>query len=561
MKFFLKKNSSKYYMVLLCLTCLLVIVGVGLRFYNINKNDFVFYDEGYYLNYNRPLGELLMRYYPDHFQDFKKAVNTYVLISLSTGKALWFLIADARYFVKKLTAWYYPKIISAIMGVLTFFMLFKFAKRFYSSQLIAWIAVALLAILPSHVFYSRIGLQEALSTLLFLMGFYFYIFPRKFGWRTFLAGFMLAGAFFSNYRLIILPVLVGFCEFYFAIHTVYQNKDQKSKSSCQRYIMDLWQRINIRKYVWWLITFSFFIVVIGNIDNGRNTVVTFSWMFHQAHLAEEHFDPINLLSYPYYIFRLENVFFGFYFFSNIYFWFIKKKRIFFPFCFVLLQMFIFSFTSSKGARYLCVMTPFMVMSVAYVMYMLFQNKRARIVQYFFIFTIFIMIGGMLNKSMAIASITSDYQKATNYLLSKDKDVQFVSTQSYIQNLFVRNRDQVKECPQHFFPLVRLYSEGYRYLVLGPQSYISWTAESEKFFPHLKGHLEYIIKNFKPIQTFFHFNDVMLERFVFEHSSNLKQSIRFLRLSKKEHYGKLSIYDLSQAIPVMLTVLTKEQIKK
>ena len=36
-----------------------ILLGIGLRFYRITEPDFVFYDEGYYLNWSRPLGELM----------------------------------------------------------------------------------------------------------------------------------------------------------------------------------------------------------------------------------------------------------------------------------------------------------------------------------------------------------------------------------------------------------------------------------------------------------------------------------------------------------------------
>ena len=51
---------------------------------------------------------------------------------------------------------------------------------------------------------------------------------------------------------------------------------------------------------------------------------------------------------------------------------------------------------------------------------------------------------------------------------------------------------------------------------------------------------------KPIKTFPHFNHKLLERFVFEHSESLEDSIAFLK-SDKGHLGELRIYDIRQAV--------------
>ena len=44
----------------------------------------------------------------------------------------------------------------------------------------------------------------------------FYLFPRKFGFRTFISALLLVGAYFTNYRLIFIPVVVAAAEFFWA---------------------------------------------------------------------------------------------------------------------------------------------------------------------------------------------------------------------------------------------------------------------------------------------------------------------------------------------------------
>ncbi|MCC6758151.1 MAG: glycosyltransferase family 39 protein, partial [Candidatus Omnitrophica bacterium] len=194
----------------------LILAGVIFRWAGINDSDFIFYDEGYYLDWNRPFGEALAHHRLTGLDEVSKAAYAYVSRCLASGKTLWFMIADSRIFFGGLEQWSFSRVWAAIIGVATLALTFLFAKKFFKNKNIALGATALLAVLPSHVFYSRIGMQESLSTILVLSGFYFYLFPPKFGWRTFAAGFFWGMAYFSNYRLIMLPVMITFCEMYLA---------------------------------------------------------------------------------------------------------------------------------------------------------------------------------------------------------------------------------------------------------------------------------------------------------------------------------------------------------
>ena len=159
-----------------------ILLGTFLRFYQITHNTFFFFDEGLYLNLHRKYLVLINYVHPRTFHDIAGALNLCIRLSLGEGKALWFFISHLRVFFGGLEAWYFPRVVSAVSGVLTLAVIFFFARRFFSSVRAGWISVVLLALLPSHVFYSRLGLQETTCTLFFLLGFYFYLFPRGFGW-------------------------------------------------------------------------------------------------------------------------------------------------------------------------------------------------------------------------------------------------------------------------------------------------------------------------------------------------------------------------------------------
>ena len=160
-----------------------ILLGVAFRFYQITDSDFVFFDEGYYLNWNRPLGEILAVHHLKEGEVFQ-ALAAFLSHTLASGKTLWFLLVDSRFFWGGLQDWSFPRVLAAILGVGTLLLTYAFSWRYFGNKKIALLSAALLAVLPSHVFYSRIGLQESLSTFLVLAGFYFYTFPAVFNGRT-----------------------------------------------------------------------------------------------------------------------------------------------------------------------------------------------------------------------------------------------------------------------------------------------------------------------------------------------------------------------------------------
>jgi len=92
-------------------------------------------------------------------------------------------------------------------------------------------------------------------------------------------------------------------------------------------------------------------------------------------------------------------------------------------------------------------------------------------------------------------------------------------------------------------LLGFYKQGARYLIEDPQAYISWTADGRRFSPPLDGFLETALKKAKPIGTFPHLNNFLLQRFVLDHNEQILDSIKFLSLAPSAEFGKIRIYDL------------------
>ncbi len=510
---------------------MLALIGLGIlmRFYQITRDEFYLYDEGLYLNYNHMLLKLWNLHPPQDWEQWKETLLVWFRFSLASGKALWFLLIDARIFFGGLKLLFFPRLVSAIAGVLTLWVTFLFAKRFFNSKWTGLLSTVFLAVLPSHIFYSRLGFQEALSTLFFISGFYFYVFPKTLNKRTFLSSLLFVGAYFTNYRLIVLPALVAFSEI------VLSFSEKKLP--------------NFRKYLWHTLTFLFFVIMIGNLDMKENAMVTYSWMFHQANLAEGHFDWFNLFSYPYYLFRLESFLFGVLFFGNLYYIYRREWNKIFPFALVCFQMLIFSFPPEKAARYLCVVTPFMAMAAASLLVFIFEETKDQVLKAASISLCIFALMTLFVKSFQITASHSDYKPSMEFLTKGNPNAHILSTQPWIQNLYVADRKKVLECPHTFERFARFYTNGFRFLILCPQAYISWMESGKKFTFKLENYLVFVSSSVKPVKVFGHLSRVMLERFVFEHNENLWQSVVFLNSHRKD-LGAIRIYDMKQVLAMI-----------
>ena len=165
-----------------------------------------------YLGYNRAFLNLVANNPAHDLNELGIILSLMFKTALTTAKALWFFILNLRVFVLGPEAWFFARWVSAFSGLATVVLLYFWVKRYFNSQRIAILSALLLLILPSHVFYSRLGMQEALSTLLFLSAIYLYMLNERIRWPFFVSAFLLACVYFTNYRMIIAPVFIAFIE-------------------------------------------------------------------------------------------------------------------------------------------------------------------------------------------------------------------------------------------------------------------------------------------------------------------------------------------------------------
>jgi hypothetical protein len=518
-----------------------VMLGVFLRIYGLGDSGIFFYDEALYLNHSLQAFDIIRAQHLAGFSDLWKAFFFYIHWPLNFTKPIWILIVDSRFLFTQWNDWDYAKFASCFFGVMTLPLLFFFARRFFNSLAIACLSVAILALLPGHVFYSRIGLQEAFSAFVVLAGFYVYMFPNRFGKNAFFAGLLLSMAYLANYRLIMLPGLLVVTELWFGLVAK--------------------QGVRWRHLVWTCVTFLAVMVVVGSLLGGTQIRYTFAWVFHQQDMAVSKRLWTEIFAYPYYLFRLENWVLAGAFFASIYFLVRRRWVMAWPFVVVCVQMLFFTTATDRGARYIAIVLPLMAMSSAALIYTVYQDVKHQAKVIVLVVVLFLMFSGMIWRSAELISDVSAYEPSVQYLLEKSTDVKFVTTQDLVQRLYVHDRGHVLPVPEDVFVLFQDYAKGYRYLILDPQGYISFTGNDYKWGLPLKGYVSFIERTVLPLKTFSHFNHAVMERVVFEHSDNLFQSIRYLNSPDLAKMSSLRVYDMTMVIRALSGVMGQAQHQK
>ncbi|MCA9394645.1 MAG: hypothetical protein KC900_10605 [Candidatus Omnitrophica bacterium] len=517
---------------------LAIVVGIGLRFFRITENTFVFYDEGMWLLQGRDLVEAMETAGEAGKPSSGRLIEAAFHLSLRTGKALWAFMSMLRGFFVGADGFFFTRIISAVAGTVTIGLTFLFARRFYASTTVGLLAAAVLAVMPTHIFYSRLALQEAFSACFFLLGMYLYVFGKRVSVGTFLSGLCFASVFFVNYRMIIIPFFVAAAE-------VYLNLTQGRRPS-------------VIKWACSTAVFLGLVFGIGALDGAANLRVTFGWMFHQGELAKGTFAPLNLLSYPYYMLTFEGVLFSLLFWANGYLLWKGERRAIFPWVMVLVFMAVFSLPQEKGVRYLTSALPFIAVAVAWSGWRMFSGFPSRGVRWGIIAAVSVMAAGMIGSGIRVAGFNNDYRAAISDIRREQPDAKFVSTQSMIQKLYVADPRDVMEFRYHMNYLAFLNGQGYRYLVIDPQAYVSFTENDLRFEQKLKGFLDFIEKNVEPEREYRHFSRPLLKRFVLEHNEHLGRSLAFVRDSEEQGFGKLRVYDLNKVLFIMKMAVAQWQ---
>lgn len=199
-------------------------------------------------------------------------------------------------------------------------------------------------------------------------------------------------------------------------------------------------------------------------------------------------------------------------------------------------MFLFSFAAEKGARYLCVVFPFAVMGVAFTVNYL-HRSRPKIAYGMLV----LMILGFCYSDVKIISASTGYQRAVNHLKANDPNAKILATQPVVEKLFISNEADIEALPKTIGETAFLVSKGYRYLIIDPQLYISWTADGQRFSLKELDFIAQLRQQGRLIEQIPHMDNALLERFVLDHNQDLRASLNFL--SNAGNHADIFIYDL------------------
>ena len=146
--------------------------------------------------------------------------------------------------------------------------------------------------------------------------------------------------------------------------------------------------------------------------------------------------------------------------------------------------------------------------------------------------------------------TSGYKQSMQDLVAENQEAKVLSTQPVVQKLFAGHLKNVAPAPDDMKTLLRYYMNGYHYIIVDPQAYISYTEDKRRFTPKLENYLEFLVRYAPPLKEYDHFSPGALKRFVLEHNIDLETSLSFLKRNKDGELGKLRVYDIKESLILM-----------
>lgn len=164
---------------------LIITIAAFLRFYNLNNIGPIFYDEGQYISESVYVKDILiwssnlvskLPFSNEKAKLIDQNVRSFKTMgqALKTGRPVHNLITTTGLFLmpQKLIG---GNFILAGIGVVNILLTYLLAYKITSSRFQALIAAAILAVLPLHIFYSRLVMAEVDSQFFFLIALIFYI--------------------------------------------------------------------------------------------------------------------------------------------------------------------------------------------------------------------------------------------------------------------------------------------------------------------------------------------------------------------------------------------------
>ena len=194
--------------------CAILLVGAGLRFYNITERGIFDYDEAWYLLESKSLIDAV-GYYSDrivgnetgaeNLKDYLRQRGDAPITSFKPGHTVLVFLGLVVFGMNDYSSF----LLSAILGTATIWIVYRLGSEMFNRQT-GLLSAAFLAASAFHITYSRSGYAQAKAVFFVALGlFAWYVWRnRTKRFRKVVAGAMIGYAFTCHFNLFAIPILV-----------------------------------------------------------------------------------------------------------------------------------------------------------------------------------------------------------------------------------------------------------------------------------------------------------------------------------------------------------------
>jgi len=504
---------------------LLAIIALGafFRFLNLPEQGLIFHDVGLIIERIKQYNWLA-----------QQPPNTILPYSYIDIKINWLVLIYFAQIVLN-NIFLCAKFLASFFGILTVYLTYLTAKKFYQSETIGLLSAFVLSISSFHVFYSRIPLPDSAAMFFTLLTFLLYFKATKernsySGW----AGLTFAFALLTHFRICFFILYI----FLFEIMIIFSKKSTIKNSLIRLLTFALSTAVTLIIYELFLryvLHISFFYTLWHHFD---------SYSIYQFSLQ-------GFFSYFQYLYLYDGpIVFLFLLLSLV---FINKKES--PFYFQLIcltHIILVSFLVFRFPRVLSPILPYLSIIVGVSIYNavnIAKKTQIKKLILFFICTSSLFIGYL--KCTPLNSMQTDMGKANKWLKNYEPNTTGLLTTDKFVTYHYNQKDRVKAIRKENLLDLQYYNQqGYKFLLTNPTKYLFSTTGGYPNFGPLTPLLSSIEESCKPLKTFPNFNSTTLERFFHENSyPNLSDTLT-VRKNIDQYDPSIKIYDVASCINLL-----------
>ncbi|MBU2600444.1 glycosyltransferase family 39 protein [bacterium] len=435
---------------------------------------------------------------------------------------------------------YTSSLMSAFFGLATIFLIYLLGKSLYSSQ-VGVLTAFLLSISGYHLLYSRQGIGEINTLFFFVLATTLYLQSIKdkyFSlWYLALSGLFIGIAYSCNYRWILMPMFFFLYELYF----FYRKRPYFSTENLKRFLT-----LSIAMILP-LAIYELFYHLVLIIFRRANVIFSFRTYFEllfdnfYRFGGSASFNIYDFISYPYYLYKLEGIIICLLLIYGVF----KLIKSYQPLHFIILSPFLislifFGFYSADFPRFFVIALPSIFLIIAKSLEDLIKSSTSRKKKILILILILIGIFSV-PKIRNILSLNSGLRESFKFLESL-KDLKHITTHEQVSLFYVKDPKLVKDIRsiKNLANLKDLYGEGYHYLLVDTQKYITK-------FPHFPLEssplLVKIESKIKPILVIKE-NRGLYFQYWFEHCVvSFSKTLAFFKNVDKKEVSEVRIYHL------------------